>query len=130
MQCSSLAIFSMLIGWTTLAYAGDDPCDREGHLAAVQCFSKELVAAEAVLDGLYKNELGKLPDSDPSDIRKGKAQLVKAQAAWKLYVEEHCNLVGGLQGGSNLWVTDFAARCTLDEINQRIKFFRNFPDGG
>jgi uncharacterized protein YecT (DUF1311 family) len=64
----------------------------------------------AQLDGLYRTALEKRPDSDRFDIRKGKAQLIKAEDAWQKYRTEHCKFVGGLQGGSNLWVSYFGTK--------------------
>jgi uncharacterized protein YecT (DUF1311 family) len=109
--------------------AADDPCDGDSHLQDVQCLGKQIQALEKELDVLYRATLSKLPDSVPTDNRKGKPQLVKAQEAWRKYVDQHCDFIGGIQGGSNLWVTDFATRCELDEIKKRIEFFKNVPWG-
>ena len=114
----------------TPAPGSGDVCAQAGDRAQVECLSTAIDAAQTDLDGLYQAALAKLPDNDPSDIRKGKAQLVKAQDAWAAYMRENCAYIGAAEGGSNLWVTNFAARCQLDEIRQRIAFFRLPPSAG
>jgi uncharacterized protein YecT (DUF1311 family) len=107
-----------------------DPCTKSHNVAEVQCLGKKIEAAEKELDQLLSATLATLPDSDSNDIRKGKAQLRKAQNAWRSYRDENCQFIGGLQGGSNLWVTHFAADCMLDETKKRIEFFNRLPQGG
>jgi uncharacterized protein YecT (DUF1311 family) len=107
--------------------AGDD-CAQASDRAQVECLSAAIDAARKNLDGLYEAALAKLPENDPSDTRKGKAQLIKAQNAWAEYIRENCAYIGAAEGGSNLWVTNFAARCQLGEIRQRIAFFKHMPD--
>jgi hypothetical protein len=68
--------------------------------------------------------MAKMPESDPSDRRKNRDQLIRAQTAWQAYVEEDCAYVGGAEGGSNLWVTNFANRCELRDIRERSRFLR------
>jgi len=109
--------------------ATDDPCKLDYHLAQVQCLGTKIEAAEKELDRLFNATLEKLRDSDPSDTRKGKQQLRKAQEAWRAYRDEHCAFIGGIQGGSNLWVTHFGAECELEETNKRIQFFKQVPWG-
>jgi hypothetical protein len=36
-------------------------------------------------------------------------------------------MVGAAEGGSNLWVTNFMARCAPDEIRKRIALSRHAP---
>jgi uncharacterized protein YecT (DUF1311 family) len=107
----------------------EDPCTQDYHLAQVQCLGKKIEAAEVDLDMVFNLVLSELPDSDSNDNRKGKAQFRKAQGAWRIYRNEHCAFIGGIQGGSNLWVTHFAGECELEETNKRIEFFKNVPWG-
>jgi uncharacterized protein YecT (DUF1311 family) len=122
-RCLSVAV--ILLAWSPLAHAADD-CAQASGREQVQCLSDKIDAADTVLDTLYSAVLAKLPDNDPSDTRKSKAQLVKAEDAWRNYVDQNCAYIGAAEGGSNLWVTNFMARCQLDEIRKRIDFFR-FP---
>lgn len=122
--------FAALLLIATASWANDaeeDPCNKDYHLAQVQCLGKKIQAAEVELDKQFKATVAQLPDSDPSDNRKGKEQLRKAQEAWRHYRDEHCAFIGGIQGGSNLWVSHFAGDCELEEINKRIEFFKNVP---
>jgi uncharacterized protein YecT (DUF1311 family) len=105
----------------------EDPCTLNYHLAQVQCLMKKIEAAEVELDNFFNAVLTQLPDTDPYDTRKGKAQLRKAQDAWRIYRNEHCAFIGGIQGGSNLWVTHFSGDCELEETNKRIEFFKSVP---
>jgi uncharacterized protein YecT (DUF1311 family) len=102
---------------------------QDYHLAQVQCLRKKIEATEVELDKVFNTVLTQLPDTDPYDTRKGKAQLSKAQDAWRTYRNEHCAFIGGIQGGSNLWVTHFAGDCELEETNRRIEFFKSVPWG-
>jgi uncharacterized protein YecT (DUF1311 family) len=129
MDVLKLATLAILMACPAIALADDAACETGGHLADVQCFSKKLEAANAELDQLYRDTLTKLPDSVATDNRKGKAQLIKAQEAWRNYLDAQCTFIGGIQGGSNLWVTDFANRCEFDEIKNRIDFFKHVPWG-
>ena len=106
-----------------------DPC-AQSHLAYAKCVGKSLEAANAEVDRAYQSALAELPESDPNDTRKGRNQLRRAQEAWRNYVTEQCAFVGGVQGGSNLWVTTFAGECELKETAKRLEFFRNPPRGG
>lgn len=69
------------------------------------CQDKRIQRLDDELNRVYKRALAALPDKDESDIRKGKEQLQKSQRAWLTYYEEQCALEGGLEGGSNPWVT-------------------------
>ena len=122
-----LCVASLLLASGHLA-ADESPCGGS-HLEQMQCLEAEIEALNATLDNLYQATLAKLPDSDRTDSRKGKAQLVRAQEAWRKYRDEHCAFIGGIQGGSNLWVSHFAANCEISETRNRITFFENVPWG-
>ena len=46
------------------------------------------------------------------------------------YNAQNCTLMGGLEGGSNLAVTEFEARCEKEEIEKRIQFLKRVANGG
>jgi uncharacterized protein YecT (DUF1311 family) len=97
-------------------------CKSLDHPQEMVCIGKEISDKKAKLDALYRTTLANLPDSDPTDKRKGRAQLEKSQIAWKSYIEENCDYVGAQEGGSNSWVSYFAAVCLNQEYEARIKF--------
>lgn len=113
------------------AHAEDSPCSAAGgSLGGAQCVAQKLTSLEGELESVYQSALDKLPDVSRRDIRKAKDQLRKAQSAWRIYRDENCDYVGGLQGGSNMSVTEFSTECALEETEKRIDFFRNLPMGG
>jgi uncharacterized protein YecT (DUF1311 family) len=63
------------------------------------------------------------------DTRKGREQLRKSQRAWLIYKNEQCALEGGLEGGSNSWVSTFAGDCEEKEYKSRIKLLQSVANG-
>lgn len=125
-----IAIFGLfLLSASTGVLPKESDCGAGAHLEQVQCAGGDLQALEAELEKLYRATLAKLPDDSKSDKRKGKPQLERAQQAWLEYRDEHCNFIGGIQGGSTLSVTDFATQCAIEETRNRIRFFENVPWG-
>lgn len=112
------------------AFAQDD-CDAkaESHYDQRMCQGKRLEALDAKLNKVYKLALAKMPERDDSDNTKGQKQLRKSQRAWLTYYNEQCDLEGGLQGGSNSWVSTFAGECAEREIDSRIKFLQSIANG-
>jgi uncharacterized protein YecT (DUF1311 family) len=108
--------------------AEDKPCSQTNPLAVLECLNAKTEVAAAELKALYSAVLARRPDAEPTDTRKEKGQLVKAQQAWRNYVTEHCAFVGGLEGGSNLWVTTFTMQCVLQETQERIDFFKDLTE--
>ena|SRR5580698_5542880 len=74
------------------------------------------------LNSVYKLALAALPEKDEQDIRKGREQLRKSQRAWLAYVRAQCDLEGGLQGGSNSWVSTFSGLCQEKESTVGLHF--------
>lgn len=112
--------------------AQDQPsevCDRGDHLHQLQCLGKEIDLLSKELDSAYRQALTARPEKDALDARKDREQLQKSQLAWSKYTNENCALLGGLEGGSNLWVTDFASQCEKDEIQKRIEFLKKVANG-
>jgi uncharacterized protein YecT (DUF1311 family) len=106
----------------------DSGCGGEGTLADVQCLGRYLQGLERKLNEAYAKALLKMPVSDPYDVRKNREQLRKSQRAWLKYRLENCALQGALEGGSNLWVTNFAAMCEERETKERILFLRSMEE--
>lgn len=99
-------------------------CGGDGNLGDTQCLGRYLKWLEGELTQAYGKALSKMPPSHPMDIRKSREQLRKSQQAWLKYKSDNCRLEGALEGGSNLWVTHFAAICEERELRQRISFLR------
>lgn len=109
----------------------ENPCaNTPDHRAFSECEGNLYAAAQEKLKKTFEAALSRVPEADPSDSRKGRAQLHKAQEAWQHYISEHCAFVGGLEGGSNSWVTTFATECELQEMRNRIQFLTHLPQGG
>lgn len=106
----------------------DSGCGGEGTLADVQCLGRYLQWLDRELDQAYAKALSKMPVSDRIDVRKSREQLRKSQRTWLKYKSENCTLQGALEGGSNLWVTHFAAICEERETKERIRFLRGIGE--
>ncbi|MDY7574501.1 lysozyme inhibitor LprI family protein [Actimicrobium sp. CCI2.3] len=127
------SVFVLLFGLSNcvIASADDNPClTQSSSMQSAQCLEEKLKTAEAMLDSSYQDALHHLPDTSDRDIRKTKEQLKKAQNAWLVYRNEHCNYMGALKGGSNIWVTIFSLECSLQETERRIDFFLHLPTSG
>ena len=125
----SIAVAATIVGIHGTAYAADE-CDVSPDIAVAQCLNKRIKSLNITVDQLYNSALANMPVTDELDTRKSKAQLVKAQDAWKTYVQENCAYVGGLEGGGNLWATIFSEQCLRDEYRRRIDFFAHPPSNG
>jgi uncharacterized protein YecT (DUF1311 family) len=108
--------FMLLAG---LAVRAADVCD--GVSDAAKCRTEQRAALEKALATAYQAALATLPALDSEDNRKQQSQLVASQNAWKSYTTENCALLGGLEGGNNASVAQFANACELEAIAQRIK---------
>ncbi len=105
------------------AIADSNQCDmKNGSLNTAQCKVEKLKSLEKELDAGYREALEKLPVTSKWDARETKGQLEKAQRAWRVFRDENCGYVGGLQGGSSKWVTTFANDCAIEETERRIDF--------
>lgn len=111
------------------AFANDSCISAVSNVDVAKCGGDQVRRRTAELDQYYQAALAKLPD-ESDDPRKAKEQLVRAESAWKSFVDENCKYVGGLQGGSALYVSTFYDDCMLDELSRRIEFFRHLPVGG
>ncbi|NWB86888.1 lysozyme inhibitor LprI family protein [Pseudomonas gingeri] len=122
--CKKVLVFVLLgLGGCMSAFADNSPCTMpNGSLSSTQCKKEKLEALEKELDAGYQEALEKLPRSSKWDTRETKGQLERAQRAWRVYRDENCGYVGGLQGGSSRWVTTFADDCAIEETERRIDF--------
>jgi uncharacterized protein YecT (DUF1311 family) len=123
----NLVVFLLALAVPVIAIADDsaaDPCAKD-HVAYAKCLGAKLSAADEEVERAFQVALAELPESDSEDTRKGRAQLRKAQEAWRAFANENCAYVGGLEGGSSLWVTTSAMECQLKEDKKRIAFFHN-----
>ena len=107
------------------AAAAEVGCDVADARQLATCLVFYIDTARSEIYTRYRAALATMPDADPTDRRKSKAQLIAAEAAWRTYVDAHCAYVGGAEGGSNQWVTIFAEQCELDETTKRIEFLRH-----
>ena len=106
-----------------------DNCDDASNLAQVQCLGRYIAFLDQELNRTYQLALKALPEQDKDDNRRSRKQLRKSERAWLLYKDEDCTLVGGVTGGSNLWVTHFAANCEVKRTRERIRFLRKLAAG-
>jgi uncharacterized protein YecT (DUF1311 family) len=105
-------------------FAQTADCDGGSTAEQVRCIGTQLKALDQELNRVYKLALTALPAKDDQDSRKEQEQLRKSQRAWLRYKDDNCALVGGLEGGSNLSVTHFAALCEKEEVERRIEFLK------
>lgn len=124
-------ILALCISSSTSLASETDNCDSYGgdHLGQVQCLNRGVKKLDEELNNIYKAALAELPEKHTEDSRKEREQLRKSQRAWLKYKDENCILIGGMEGGSNLWVTHFIARCEAKAIIERIKFLKDIADG-
>ena len=106
-------------------------CDSKfpDHMSEVQCINQESKKLDDELNSAYKAALAARPEKDQWDSRKNSEQLRKSQRAWLKFKEENCTLIGGLEGGSNLWVSEFDSQCVKDETVARTRFLRRIANG-
>lgn len=118
----------VLVAASFNAASQDVDCDAS-HIAAAACQDKRLKALDAELNRVYMLALAALPEKDDQDDRKGREQLRKSERAWLTFLHENCALEGGLQGGSNSWVSTFAGDCEEKEVGSRITFLKSVAAG-
>jgi uncharacterized protein YecT (DUF1311 family) len=108
-----------------------DECDHSNadHMEQVQCISKHILVLDDELNRIYQQALAAMPERDEYDKRKEREQLRRSQRSWLKFKNDHCALIGGLKGGSNLWVTHFGALCEEAEINDRIRLLKSIANG-
>ena len=106
------------------ANAADPPakdCSKvEDYRAMVDCFSADIVAADAALTRAYEAMLAKLGPSPQRDL------LRSSQEAWRAYRTAYCSFVSSaVQGGSfqpttrNICLADLA-RLRLRELEHQL----------
>jgi uncharacterized protein YecT (DUF1311 family) len=132
-RTSGLAIFligSLMLILPRFSFAADD-CGKKfpDHISEVQCINQVNKKLDDELNSVYKEALAARPEKDQWDGRKDSEQLRKSQRAWLKFKEENCTLIGGLEGGSNLSVSEFDSQCTKEETIARIKFLRRVANG-
>lgn len=96
----------------------------------LQCLNAQWKGLQEKLNKTYQRVLQTTPAYSLFDTRKTRAQLEKSQTAWQNYINENCTYIGGLEGGSNAWVTGFELQCLIKETRARIYFFEHLPTGG
>lgn len=96
----------------------------------ITCVSDRLGKREKELEALVRDVMAGMPEMDSSDNRRNREVLARSQNAWKVYRDENCRYLGGVQGGNNKWVSYFEALCLLRETNHRIDFLRQPPRWG
>lgn len=118
----------VLVAASFNASSQDVGCN-ESHITAAACQDKRLKALDAELNRVYMLALAAMPEKDDQDDRKGREQLRKSERAWLTFLHENCALEGGLQGGSNSWVSTFAGDCEEKELVSRIIFLKSVAAG-
>jgi uncharacterized protein YecT (DUF1311 family) len=104
---------------------------REGgsHIEEDRCLGERLKRLDDELNRVYKTALASMQEHDPQDSRREQEQLRKSERAWLTYIREDSALQGGMQGGSNAWVSTFAGLCEEKELKNRIEFLKSIADG-
>uniref|UniRef100_E6PQA4 Lysozyme inhibitor LprI-like N-terminal domain-containing protein n=1 Tax=mine drainage metagenome TaxID=410659 RepID=E6PQA4_9ZZZZ len=126
-------LLSLLMNFSLpeIALADQGSCKNAANdIDLSQCLGNQIIRLRRELNIYYKKTLKQTQKHNLFDTRKTQAQLEKSQAAWKIYVNVNCAYIGGLQGGSNLYVSIFEDQCIISSINSRIYFFRHLPTGG
>jgi uncharacterized protein YecT (DUF1311 family) len=102
-----------------------EKCDSDDdNFDQMACLSRNLEKLDKELNVTYQAALATMPKTSSDDARKEQQQLRKSQRAWLKYKDENCALVGGIEGGNNLWVTKFAAMCEVSAVADRIEFLK------
>lgn len=109
--------------------SASNECDVEDRSEHARCLVELNKRLDGELNAAYKLALATRPEQDQTDIRRNKEQLRKSQRAWLKFKDDNCNLMGGLQGGNNYWVSEFAMQCDLVETAERTKFLRRVANG-
>jgi uncharacterized protein YecT (DUF1311 family) len=120
----------LIVAVSSNAFAASN-CDKPftDHMSEVQCIAQAKKDLDDQLNQAYQAALKVRLMQDQRDTRKNQEQLRKSQRAWLKYREENCALVGGLQGGNNLWVTQFVDTCESKETKSRIGFLTRVAKG-
>ena len=123
----SLMIFS---SYPVIADEKIDCTNPDNAVAQRECNGQEFLKLDKEMNVIWKEALSKVPaDGTTDDKRKERHQFISAQKAWLKYRDEQCAFDGGLQGGSNLWVTIFAQQCEISDTTERIKFLKQIVKG-
>jgi len=109
----------------SIASADTTACDTGSHVDDMACQAEHLKTLDAELNRVYQQALAALPQNNAQDIRKGREQLRESQRAWLAYLHANCAFIGGQQGGSNSYVSSFAADCEQKEMTSRITFLKS-----
>lgn len=126
-------LLSLLMNFSLpeIALADQGSCNNATNdIDLSQCLGNQITRLRGELNFYYKKTLKQTQKHNLFDTRKTQTQLEKSQAAWKVYVNVNCAYIGGLQGGSNLYVSIFEDKCIISSINSRIYFFHHLPAGG
>ena len=74
-------------------------------------------------------ELVKLVTSSSTEENRVDVRLLDAlktqQAAWLKYRKEECELVGSLTGAGGTWPSTYAAKCEVNQTDQRLRRVRS-----
>ncbi len=111
--------------------AGDTIDCKNPHAPIEQmiCNGRELERLDKELNRIWEKALAATPkDGSTADNRKERQQLMKSQKAWNRFREEDCAFSGGLEGGTNQWVTIFAQMCEQEMYKDRIRFLKQIAD--
>jgi len=128
--CISVLCLSVLCLLTPKLAVAAGECDKNfpEHISEVQCINQLNKKLDDELNQAYQAALAKRPEKDAWDSRKEREQLRKSQRAWLKLREENCTLIGGLEGGNNLWVSEFISHCVQEETIARTKFLRRIAN--
>jgi uncharacterized protein YecT (DUF1311 family) len=124
-------LIGVLISITYCVASAANECDKNfsDHMSEVQCINQVNKKLDGELNAAYQAALATRPEKDDWDLRKNRQQLRKSQRAWLKFKDENCTLIGGLEGGNNLSVSEFDSQCEMKEITERINFLKRISHG-
>jgi uncharacterized protein YecT (DUF1311 family) len=101
---------------------------QKSHYDDEQCQSKRLQELDAGLNRVYKQALAVKPENEETRLCKSREQLRRPQKTWLAYINEECALEGGMEGGSNDWVSTFASSCEEKDFKSRIELLKSIAN--
>ena len=115
-----LPAFGFVLLLAAPAFAADDgPCAKEtSQMGLNQCFGKVADAADAKLNRLYKELIGKAEGKEKDSLR-------DAQRAWIAYRDKECDYETIAEEGGSIRPMEISI-CVADKTNARVKEFESF----
>lgn len=122
-----LFFFAYLLCQNT-SWADETACfdHASSSIEVLACNQQEIAELNARLQAVYKKVEREISENsiagrDPSSMLRN---MEISERSWKSSMEDSCSFSGSQRGGSPLWVNIFTAECEINEIKQRIDFYK------